>query len=225
MTGYVNASSYNQPQTTEKTVLSGTYGPFRNNDPLKAIIFMGLIVAVMLTLFSLLARQVIPATILAEPDHHISITLRVIYMAGITIHILCVPFYCLWINRSCKNAWLLNPPKMKATPAWAVAYYFIPIVSLWKPYSSMLEIRNASFGMRANLTRLLPLWWFSWLAFMILTAGQLTGHLSINVEIMAILDKLGSVADIASIALNYLSIAVVVSITNAQNKRASELRT
>jgi len=221
----VNASSYIQPQTTEKTVLSGTYGPFRNNDPLKAIIFMGLIVAVMLTLFSLLARQVIPATILAEPDHHISITLRVIYMAGITIHILCVPFYCLWINRSCKNAWLLNPPKMKATPAWAVAYYFIPIVSLWKPYSSMLEIRNASFGMRANLTRLLPLWWFSWLAFMILTAGQLTGHLSINVEIMAILDKLGSVADIASIALNYLSIAVVVSITNAQNKRASELRT
>jgi len=221
----VNASSYIQPQTTEKTVLSGTYGPFRNNDPLKAIIFMGLIVAVMLTLFSLLARQVIPATILAEPDHHISITLRVIYMAGITIHILCVPFYCLWINRSCKNAWLLNPPKMKATPAWAVAYYFIPIVSLWKPYSSMLEIRNASFGMRANLTRLLPLWWFSWLAFMILTAGQLTGHLSINVEIMAILDKLGSVADMASIALNYLSIAVVVSITNAQNKRASELRT
>lgn len=186
---------------------------------------MGLIVAVMLTLFSLLARQVIPATILAEPDHHISITLRVIYMAGITIHILCVPFYCLWINRSCKNAWLLNPPKMKATPAWAVAYYFIPIVSLWKPYSSMLEIRNASFGMRANLTRLLPLWWFSWLAFMILTAGQLTGHLSINVEIMAILDKLSSVADMASIALNYLSIAVVVSITNAQNKRASELRT
>ncbi len=221
----MNASSYIQPQTTEKTVLSGTYGPFRNNDPLKAIIFMGLIVAVMLTLFSLLARQVIPATILAEPDHHISITLRVIYMAGITIHILCVPFYCLWINRSCKNAWLLNPPKMKATPAWAVAYYFIPIVSLWKPYSSMLEIRNASFGMRANLTRLLPLWWFSWLAFMILTAGQLTGHLSINVEIMAILDKLGSVADMASIALNYLSIAVVVSITNAQNKRASELRT
>ena len=189
------------------------------------MIFIGLIAAVMLTLFSLLARQVIPATILAEPDHHISITLRVIYMAGITIHILCVPFYCLWINRSCKNAWLLNPPKMKATPAWAVAYYFIPIVSLWKPYSSMLEIRNASFGMRANLTRLLPLWWFSWLAFMILTAGQLTGHLSINVEIMAILDKLASVADIASITLNYLSIAVVVSITNAQNKRASELRT
>ena len=79
--------------------------------------------------------------------------------------------------------------------------------------------------MRANLTRLLPLWWFSWVAFMILTAGQLTGHLSINVEIMAIRDKLSSVADMASIALNYLSIAVVVSITNAQNKRASELHT
>ena len=221
----MNASSYIQPQTTEKTVLSGTYGPFWNNDLLKAIIFIGLIVAVMLTLFSLLARQAIPATILAKPGHHIAITLRLIYMAGITIHILCVPFYCLWVNRSCKNAWLLNPPKMKATPAWAVAYYFIPIVSLWKPYSSMLEIRNASFGMRANLTRLLPLWWFSWVAFMILTAGQLTGHLSINVEIMAIRDKLSSVADMASIALNYLSIAVVVSITNAQNKRASELHT
>ena len=79
--------------------------------------------------------------------------------------------------------------------------------------------------MRANLTRLLPLWWFSWLAFILLTAGQLAGHLSINVEIMAIRDKLASVADMAGIALNYLSIAVVVSITNAQNKRASELHT
>ncbi len=221
----MNASSYNQPQTAKKTVLSGTYGPFRNNDPLKVVIFIGLIAAVMLTLFSLLARQVIPATILAKPDHHIAITLRLIHMAGITIHILCVPYYCLWLNRSCKNAWLLNPPKMKATPAWAVAYYFIPIVSLWKPYRSMLEIRNASFAMRATLTRLLPLWWFSWLAFILLTAGQLAGHLSINVEIMAIRDKLASVADMAGIALNYLSIAVVVSITNAQNKRASELHT
>ena len=78
--------------------------------------------------------------------------------------------------------------------------------------------------MRANLTRLLPLWWFSWLAFIILTAGQLAGQLSINVEIIAMSEKLTSLADMASIALNYLSIAVVVSITNAQNKRASELQ-
>ena len=220
----MNANPYNQPQTAEKKVLSGTYGPFRNNDALKVIIFIGLITTVMLTLFSLLARQVIPAAIIAEPDHHIAITLRLIYMAAITIHVLCMPYYCLWLNRSCKNAWLLNPPKMKATPAWAVAYYFIPIVSLWKPYSSMFEIRNASFAMRANLTRLLPLWWFSWLAFIILTAGQLAGQLSINVEITAMREKLTSLADMASIALNYLSIAVVVSITNAQNKRASELQ-
>ncbi len=146
-------------------------------------------------------------------------------MAGITIHILCVPFYCLWINRSCKNAWLLNPPKMKATPAWAVAYYFIPIVSLWKPYSSMLEIRNASFGMRANLTRLLPLWWFSWLAFMILTAGQLTGHLSINVEIMAILDKLAALPTWQVSLSIIFPIAVVVSITNAQKQKSVRART
>lgn len=185
---------------------------------------MGLIVSAMLILFALLARQFTPASILTDPNHKISLILSAAYITGITVNILCLPFYCLWINRCCKNAWLLNPPKMKVTPAWAVGYYFIPIVSLWKPYVHMMDIRNASFGMRSDLNKIIALWWLSWLAFLSINAVKLVGHLASNPEVLAIDDKLSTVSGITNIIFNYLSITVILSITNAQNKRASELK-
>ena len=220
----MNSSFNNQPQIADKGVLSGTYGHFRENHALKIILFMGLMLAAMLILFSLLARQLTPASLLADPQHRITLLLRATYITGIIVNVVCLPLYCLWVNRSCKNAWLLNPPKMKASPTWVVYCYFIPIVSLWKPYSHMMEMRNASFGMRSNLSTLIPIWWLSWLALITLNVVQLAGSLASNPEILAISDKLNTVSGITNVILNYLSIAVILSITNAQNKRASELQ-
>ena len=220
----MNAYDQNQTNIASGVVLSGTYGPFRDNHILKIILTTGLILSAMLILFSLLARQLTPAIILAEPQHHITILLRVIHVTGLIVNFSCVPFYGLWINRSCKNAWLLDPPKMKTTPNWTVSYYFLPIVSLWKPYANMIEIRNATYGMRSNLICLIPAWWLSWLALLVLNIIQLVGSYATSNETLLISDKISSVSYIAIIILNYLSITVILSITTAQVKRATEMQ-
>lgn len=214
---------HHQP-SAQKTAISGTYGAFRHNDALKAIIFVCLILAAMLTLLSLVAPAFIPPEMTQSRDHLLGMTIRGITVAATLSQILCLPFYCLWVNRTCKNAWLLNPPKMRTTPGWAVAYYFIPVVSLWKPYVSMCEMRQASYGMGSQLKGLLAYWWFFWLAYVLLLASRLTGQLSSHEELATMLDKLDTVAGITGIVLNYLTAALVLSMTNAQNKGAAEWR-
>lgn len=70
--------------------------------------------------------------------------------------------FCFWMNRSCKNAWLLAPERMSMTPGWSVGYYFIPIVNLWRPYQGMREVRDASCPAGA-LASTLPAWWTLWI--------------------------------------------------------------
>lgn len=48
------------------------------------------------------------------------------------------------IYQSNQNARYLGAKDMAFTPAWSIGFYFIPIVSLWKPYQAMKEIRQAS---------------------------------------------------------------------------------
>ena len=113
---------------------------------------------------------------------------------------------------------------MKITPAWAVGYYFIPVVSLWKPYVSMCEMRQASYGMANQLKSLLAYWWFFWLAYIVLTTCHLASELSSHEELITMRDKLSMVTGITGIVLNYLTAAVVLSMTNAQNRAATPWR-
>ena len=48
------------------------------------------------------------------------------------------------IYQSNQNARYLGAKDMAFTPAWSIGFYFIPIVSLWKPYQAMKEIWQAS---------------------------------------------------------------------------------
>ncbi|MGB1936800.1 MAG: DUF4328 domain-containing protein [Akkermansiaceae bacterium] len=218
----MKASPQHRPPPAQKATLSGPYGAFRQNNALKAVIFAWLILAAMLTLLSLIAPLFVAPEITESRDHYLDITLRAVAMAGILSQILCLPFYCWWVNRTCKNAWLLNPPKMKTTPARAVGYYFIPVVSIWKPYVSMCEMRQASYGMSTKLKSLLAYWWFFWLAYMLLTACNLVSQFSYHDELITMRDKLSMIAGITAIVVNYLTAAVVLSMTNAQNRQAAQ---
>ncbi|MGB2402054.1 MAG: DUF4328 domain-containing protein [Akkermansiaceae bacterium] len=220
----MNASVIKQPHIADRSQLSGVYGHFRDNHCLKVILFMGLMVSAMLAIFVVLAHQVTPTETLTDPLHKATLLLNVTHVTGVIVNLACLPIYWIWLNRSGKNAWLLNPPKMKTTPGRTVGNYFIPIISLWKPYTNMMEIRNASFGMRNDLRHLIPIWWLSWLSLLALQIARLLGRLTNNPEIMIMGDKLSTVSATTNIILNYLSMIVILSITNAQSKRAAELQ-
>jgi hypothetical protein len=72
----------------------------------------------------------------------------------------------LWVYRVNQNARALGAQGLRFTPAWSVAWCFIPLGNLVKPYQMFSEIWRAS-ALEATPTswqadrppRLLPIWW------------------------------------------------------------------
>ena len=53
-------------------------------------------------------------------------------------------YFLIWTFRLNKNLRALGVTGMRNAPAWAVAYFFIPIISLYRPYQVFREIWQAS---------------------------------------------------------------------------------
>lgn len=54
--------------------------------------------------------------------------------------------FLMWIYRANSNARALGAKGMEFTPGWAVGYFFVPIIFLWKPYQAVKEIYRVSAG-------------------------------------------------------------------------------
>lgn len=83
-------------------------------------------------------------------------------------------FIGMWIYRAAWNGrGFAGAPQLDFTPGWSVGWYFIPFANLWKPYQAMKEIWRASARPdkidAADVPGWLPLWWFLWLAFNIVS--------------------------------------------------------
>ncbi len=84
-----------------------------------------------------------------------------IYESSYWVAVICVAF---WTYRAMNNAWVLKKLKMNPsiTRCWAVGYYCIPFINLWKPYEAMTEIEihtSGSFQKKA----LYRCWWVFWI--------------------------------------------------------------
>jgi len=53
--------------------------------------------------------------------------------------------FLIWIHRAHKNLPALQATGLRFTPGWAVGWFFIPIMSLFRPYQVASEIWKASF--------------------------------------------------------------------------------
>jgi hypothetical protein len=96
----------------------------------------------------------------------------------------CAIAWLVWMHRSYANLALLGDGRSDQTPGWAVGYWFIPIVNLWKPYQLTLEMwrRNAT-GNRGNVgpvPALFVCWWALWIAQGVL--GRVFMSLARNAE-------------------------------------------
>ena len=69
----------------------------------------------------------------------------------------------MWIYRANLNALRLGGEGLRYSPGWAIGWFFIPVLNLWKPYQAFKEIWLASANPKhwKSLTRpaLLPVWW------------------------------------------------------------------
>ena len=52
--------------------------------------------------------------------------------------------FLVWVHRANKNLHSFQKPVLKFTPGWAVGWFFIPIMCLFRPYQVVSEIWKAS---------------------------------------------------------------------------------
>lgn len=115
-----------------------------------------------------------------------------------------------WIHRANYNARQLGAENMEFTPRWSIGYYFIPILTLWKPYRAMKEIwkasKNPSNWALEDTSHLLPIWWTMWLISNAL--GQIIFRISMRAEELSELTNLNLITQ----ASNFLDIPLALTL-------------
>lgn len=129
----------------------------------------------------------------------------------------------MWIYRANYNAYELGAKNLHFTPGWSIGFYFIPIMSLWKPYQAMKEIWQASEHPKnwksVHVSGILSLWWMLWLINNFI--GRLTAKAIVKAkEVGAYMDAniLQQISCVFDIALALVFFVVVKCIHDNQTK-------
>jgi hypothetical protein len=109
------------------------------------------------------------ALTLQSPDADLapSPALAIALLARLLFLLLTYVVACFWIYNAACNARAFGAKGLQITPGWAVGWYFIPVMCLFKPFQGMAEIWEASVSpasWQAQRTPgLLRVWWGAWL--------------------------------------------------------------
>jgi len=82
---------------------------------------------------------------------------------GLAVTILSIIILLYWFYRAYRNLPSLGDKVLKFNPKWVIAYFFIPILALWKPFTALEEIwANSTDGYSSSSTKssyILLIWW------------------------------------------------------------------
>ncbi|MFK0151653.1 DUF4328 domain-containing protein [Streptomyces sp. NPDC090493] len=98
-----------------------------------------------------------------------------ISMVFVYLMTLATVLFLVWLARSRRNAQELSPEATVPSPGWTIAAWFIPVVNLFVPRRSVLDIGRAGSASWENRdTALVNLWWAAWVGHaLVLTAANL----------------------------------------------------
>lgn len=129
------------------------------------------VVSVLLTVFALLSAGVLAAAFLPPAlFRQAALGAAVLQVLLLLVTGIC---FLIWTYRLSRNLRALGVTGLQFTPGWAVGYFFIPIVSLYRPYQIFREIWQGSdpgLAPRAGQAwrnirppALLSFWWVLWM--------------------------------------------------------------
>ena len=88
-----------------------------------------------------------------------------------------------WVHRANWNVRAMGE-SLRFTPGWAVGWFFVPVMNIWRPYQVVKEIWVASFraiAMQGSAASgIVGLWWFLWLVYC--TLGNVSFRVSMNAK-------------------------------------------
>lgn len=132
----------------------------------------------------------------------------------------------MWTYRMSSNAHALTTG-LDVSPGWAVGYYFIPFLNLYRPYQAIKEVwqaceadpqlRDGTRWKVAEVPALLPLWWGAWLLSGF--AGRLLNRASGDpdtLEELTTVTQFSIALDLWFLLTSLLALAVVVKLHQRQ---------
>ncbi len=158
--------------------------------------------------------------------------LRFVGVAQLLIYLVTAILVLIWIHRSYRNLPALGATDLKFTPGWAVGWFFVPFMNLFRPFQVMTELWKASdpavsasdatARKSASTPPLLGAWWAAWLIGNILV--QVATRVIRRDEIGAAITAtwLVMLSDILNIAAAVLLINIIRSVDTSQQKKADD---
>lgn len=70
--------------------------------------------------------------------------------------------FLIWLHRLTKNITEIHKKSLPYTPGWAVASFFIPVISLWRPYNHIKQI-FIKCSQDIENQNFIKTWWILWL--------------------------------------------------------------
>ena len=137
----------------------------------------------------------------------------------------CVVLFLMWKHKASKNLAPLGVSNQRFSPRWAVAYYFIPILNLFRPYQVMKEIylRSGGGGTTPSYS-ILTAWWGMWIISEFINnriARQFFKEH--NIDDLIALNYASIVGDFLTIVAGILVFVVVSRITTNQETSWSKI--
>ncbi len=171
---------YLSPTSNPETAVSGLpnnqssiYGPYRDARGLAKVVIILLalngVIYLALGAINVMYYNVLSAEELNLKNAESVESLMVICgIAMAIVFLVTVVMFCVWTNRMMKNTWAIRGGNHLTTPGWAVGWYFIPFVSMWKPLGAVQQMRNAVYSGPSGFN--LTPWWAFWLLSNILSS-------------------------------------------------------
>jgi hypothetical protein len=147
------------------------------------------------------------------------------FAVSIISYICTIIFFLMWLNRSYKNLSAFNVQGLMTTSGWAVGYWFMPIMSLFKPLQVVNEVWHGSdfensdkgYGFSDTSTPTLHgFWWATWILSGVL--GQISFRMTMqgSDEISGVGSHIAEASELFSIIAGFLLITIVTQITERQ---------
>ncbi len=133
--------------------------------------------------------------------------------------------FATWIYRAHRNLPALGVRDPDISPGWAIGWFFIPIINLWRPYMAMRTLWQASSYPQnwrvADTIALLPIWWTLYLVSGVL--GRVVFRVmkdAKTVEQLISGTKLSMGSGVVDLALYAAAFVLVGKIWEAQSSHA-----
>ena len=200
-----------------------TYQPiFGLTRLLKILLVLGAAMAVVSMFSSFMQAELLSRDSFSEAEGQANdLREQAIALLQLTLYLFTVVIFGVWIVRANKNVRALGASDPRITPGWAVGYFFIPILNLWRPYQAMKDLwrashNPASWGVTAA-GPVLPIWWALWLISGFL--GQLSFRVTMNadsLEALQVATYLQIGEQVVDIPLCLVAMSLVSQIAAAQ---------